>query len=93
MVNNVMEWLQPLLVLLILGALFFLLLRQTLELSRVRGVRAVAGYTLEACGDRVERREFREGDYVGLVTGSCEGGPKRIIGIFVEEVGEQQRRA
>ncbi|MCS7106751.1 MAG: hypothetical protein NZ902_01415 [Acidilobaceae archaeon] len=94
MVNSAMDWLQPLLVIFLLGLLLFVLLRQSMELSRSASAgRAVKAYTLEACKDKVERREFREGDYVGLVTGNCEEGVKRVIGIYVEEVQEPQRRA
>ncbi|MEN2999872.1 MAG: hypothetical protein ABDH61_04790 [Acidilobaceae archaeon] len=92
--NNFMDWLQPLLVLLLLGTLLFILLRQSMELSRSSAMgKATKAFTLEACGDKVEKREFKEGDYVGLVTGSCEGGAKRIVGIYVEEVQEPQKRA
>ncbi|MEM0491095.1 MAG: hypothetical protein QXR02_01565 [Acidilobaceae archaeon] len=87
------EWLQSLLLLIILGALLLLLLRQTMELSRIRGYtgKITKVFTIEACGDKIEKREFREGDYVGLVTGECgEGLQKRIIGIYSEEVQESK---
>jgi hypothetical protein len=86
--SNPLEWLQPLLLMLLIGVLLLLLLRQTMELSRMReAVRITRVLTLVACDDKVEQRPFKEGDYVGLIVGECgEGKQARIIGIYVEEV-------
>ncbi len=38
---------------------------------------------IEECGGKAVTRDFKEGDYVGLVLGQCqEGGVRRIIGIY-----------
>ncbi|MFP3080007.1 MAG: hypothetical protein RXR09_00560 [Acidilobus sp.] len=48
--------------------------------------------TVEQCGSSITTRDFREGDYVGLATGSCtDGTPKRIIGIYaLKEEGKKR---
>ncbi|MGC9071163.1 MAG: hypothetical protein ACP5HK_00475 [Acidilobus sp.] len=39
--------------------------------------------TVEECDGKTSTRDYREGDYVGLVVGQCPGGgSKRIIGIY-----------
>jgi len=39
--------------------------------------------TVEECEGKTTTRDYREGDYVGLVSGQCPGGgPKRVIGIY-----------
>ncbi len=93
--TNPLEWLQPLLLMLIIGLLLLLLLRQTIELSKAREAQARMKrvVTLIACGDKVESRPFKEGDYVGLLLGDCgEGRQARIIGIYVEEVPPEKPR-
>ncbi|MDM7275184.1 MAG: hypothetical protein P3X22_003565 [Thermoprotei archaeon] len=88
---NPLELLQPIIFMLITGLLILILLRQALILSRAgASQKKLQPYTLESCGDKVERRPFKEGDYVGLITGECEGGvPKRIIGIYVDEAPKE----
>jgi len=87
-----LDWLQPLILMIVVGLLLLLVLRQTMELSRARGelmkVRRV--YTVTACGDKIEVRPFKEGDYVGLILGDCgDGKQARVIGIYVEETRER----
>ncbi|MGC9210489.1 MAG: hypothetical protein ACP5FT_04425 [Acidilobus sp.] len=39
--------------------------------------------TVEECDGNTSTRDYREGDYVGLVEGQCPGGgPRRIVGIY-----------
>ncbi len=93
--SNPLEWLQPLLLIAIIGLLLLLLLRQASELMRAREAYAKTTrvVTLVTCGDKVEARPFKEGDYVGLVLGDCgEGRQARIIGIYSEEVSPEKLR-
>lgn len=93
--SNPLEWLQPLLLIAIIGLLLLLLLRQASELMRAREayVKTTRVVTLVTCGDKVEARPFKEGDYVGLVLGDCgEGRQARIIGIYSEEVSPEKLR-
>ena len=86
--SNLLDWIQPLLLIVIVGILLLFVLKQTMELSRVRGefMKTRRVYTVTACGDKVEVRPFKEGEYVGLVLGECgEGLQARVVGIYVEE--------
>lgn len=85
-----LEWIQMILVLLAIGAALFLLMKQVTEVSSRKTIKVTKAYTLEACGDKVERRDHKEGDYVGMVSSTCpDGTPKRVVGIYIEEI--QQR--
>ena len=91
--SNPLDWIQPLLLMVIVGILLLLVLKQTMELSRVRGEFAKARrvYTVTACGDKMEVRPFKEGDYVGLILGECgEGLQARVVGIYVEEAPQEK---
>jgi hypothetical protein len=93
--TNPLEWLQPLLLIVIMGILLLLLLRQTMMLSRAGEAypKVQRVVTLVACGDKVEARPFKEGDYVGRVLGDCgEGRQARIVGIYSEEVALEKPR-
>lgn len=85
-----LEWLQMILVLLALGAAIYLLLRQATELTVRRELKITKAYTVEACGDNIEKRDYKEGDYVGMISSTCpDGTPKRVIGIYVEELQQK----
>ncbi len=86
-----MEWIQPLLFLLIIGAAILIILKQTRDLKMMeqRARTKKVYYTLVECGDKTVKREFREGDFVGKTTNECEGGGEGfIVSIYVEEQQE-----
>ena len=88
---NPMEWLQPLLFLLIIGTAILIILKQTRDLKMMeqRARTKKVYYTLVECGDKTVKREFREGDFVGKTTNECEGGMEGfIVSIYVEEQQE-----
>jgi hypothetical protein len=92
--TNPFEWLQPLLLIIIMGMLLLLLLRQTIALSKAREAYAKVQrvVSIVACGDKVEVRPFKEGDYVGRVLGECgDGKQARIIGVYSEEITPEKR--
>jgi len=87
MVSDTGSWLQFIMVLVGVGALVLLSLRQA---SSVRRMMEPLGepkyYTVERCGDREFTRKFEPGDYVGKVTGECEGGVKIVVAIYSEDI-------
>ncbi len=86
--NGDFEWIQPILILVTLGIVIMLTLRQASELRRLQesaNIRPKIITVIDCNGERRER-DFREGDYVGLTTPECSGGSEGIIiGIYAIE--------
>jgi hypothetical protein len=98
--GGTLDWLQPLLLIVMLMAVIALTLKQATELRRMQeqASRKTKTLTIIDCGDsgKVER-SFKEGDYVGKRVGDCQEGEGLIIAIYtVEEKpapGQGQGRA
>jgi len=86
--GGTLEWLQPLLLIVMLMAVIALTLRQATELRRMQEQAAKKTKTLTIidCGGqgRVER-SFKEGDYVGKRVGECKEGEGLIVAIYTVE--------
>ncbi|MCE4620924.1 MAG: hypothetical protein F7B95_00605 [Desulfurococcales archaeon] len=94
MAEEVGSWLQFIMVLVGIGALALLTLRQASSMKRMLEPKPEPKYyTVERCGDKEFKRSFQQGDYVGKVTGECEGGqPKVIVAIYSEEQPVPKRK-
>ncbi|MCE4612426.1 MAG: hypothetical protein F7C07_01145 [Desulfurococcales archaeon] len=83
-----LEWLQPLLLIVMLMAIIALTLRQASELRRMQeqASKKTKTLTIINCGDsgRVER-SFKEGDYVGKRVSECKNGEGLIEAIYTIE--------
>ena len=83
-----LEWLQPLLLIVMLMAIIALTLRQASELRRMQeqASRKTKTLTIINCGEsgRVERA-FKEGDYVGKRVDECKEGEGLIEAIYAVE--------
>ena len=91
MEGSMPAWLQSLLILLSLGAVIYLTIKQARDVMKLAEETQERIYTEIRCGSDVIKREFREGDYVGAATDECEGG--RIVGIYaVTPQGEERAK-
>ncbi len=88
MANGDVSWIQPILILITLGIVIMLTLRQASELKRLQESANIRPkiITVIDCGGERKERDFKEGDYVGLVIPEC-GGEKKglIVGIYAVE--------
>ena len=87
------SWLQSLLILLSLGAVIYLTIKQARDVMKLTEETQEKIYTEIRCGSDIIKRDFREGDYVGAITDECEGG--RIVGIYAvapQEEGRSKKR-
>jgi hypothetical protein len=85
---GLLEWLQPLLFLVLVGFTVFLVVKQSRDLRRLEekaSSRKRYVTVIDCGGSRVER-EFREGDHVGARVPECGGREGVIAAIYVEEV-------
>lgn len=86
-------WIQPLLLMIALGVVIMMTLKQARELKKLQeGASAKEKVlTLIECGGGQKReREFREGDYIGKRVNECGEGEGLIVGIYA--VKEEQRK-
>ena len=72
------------LLMLLLIATSALTVKQMNELKRLQGRRRPKLFTVvEDCDGKVTTREYKDGEYVGLVLERCpNGGLKRVIGVY-----------
>ncbi len=89
------SWIQPLLLLIALGTVILLTLKQARELKRLEdSASSERIVTLVRCGDSTREREFKEGDYIGKTVDEC-NGQGVIVGIYAyrQEKGDKKGRA
>lgn len=78
------DWLQSILLLLSIGLLIYMVMRQTSDTLRSLEMERVEVVTEIACNDGSRRtREYRDGDYIGAGTDECDGG--RVVGIYARQ--------
>lgn len=86
---------QAILLLVILVVVIFLTIRQANELRKMTEMQKRPKFvTVEDCNGMVTTREFRQGDFVGLIEGTCDnnGNPRRIVGIYAIKEEKQKNR-
>ncbi len=84
MTSPLPDWLQSILLLLSIGLLIYMVMRQTSDTLRSLEMERLEVVTEIACSDGSRRtREYREGDYIGASTDECEGG--RVVGIYARQ--------
>ena len=78
-----------------LVATTFMTFKQVNEIRRLQEARRRPRLvTVEECEGKATARDYKEGDYVGLVIGECPGGgPKRVIGIYAIKEERKGRRS
>ncbi|MEB3779400.1 MAG: hypothetical protein GSR85_04125 [Desulfurococcales archaeon] len=95
MVDGNLEWIQPILILVTLGIVIMLTLRQASELRKLQesaNIRPKIITVIDCNGERRER-DFKEGDYVGLSTSECSGGSEGVIvGIYAIEQAPPKKK-
>lgn len=75
------QWIQSLIMILLLAFLIATMLQQMGEFRQPRESRRLV--TVEECGGQRSERDFQPGDYVGRVVGSCsDGSPRRVVAIY-----------
>lgn len=85
------QWLQSLLMILLLVFLAVAMLRQAA--AERQPVEARKLVTVEDCGGRRVERDFTPGDYVGRILGDCDdGSPRRVIAIYSVKAEPGKRR-
>ncbi len=69
--------------------------RQMNEIRRLQEARRRPKVlTVEECEGKTTTRDYKEGDYVGLVVGQCPGGgSKRVVGIYAIKEERKGRRS
>ena len=79
-----LQWIQPLILLLALGTVIMLTLKQARELKRFQeeAYKREKIVTIIECGDSKVEREFKEGDYIGKSIECWEGATGIIVGIY-----------
>lgn len=86
------QWIQSILMILLLAFLAATMLRQVAAERQPRETRRLV--TVEECGSRRVERDFTPGDYVGKVLGTCDdGSPRRVAAIYAVKVEPRGRRA
>jgi len=76
---------QAILLFIVLIVVVVLTIRQANELKRISYMQKRPKFvTVEDCNGMVSTRDYKEGDFVGLVEGPCDndGNLRRIVGIY-----------
>ncbi|MCE4607621.1 MAG: hypothetical protein F7B61_01505 [Caldisphaeraceae archaeon] len=76
---------QAVLLFIVLIVVVLLTIRQANELKRISYMQKRPKFvTVEDCNGMVSTRDYKEGDFVGLVEGPCDndGNLRKIIGIY-----------
>jgi len=76
---------QAILLFIVLIVVVLLTIRQANELKRISYMQKRPKFvTVEDCNGMVSTRDYKEGDFVGLVEGPCDndGNLRRIVGIY-----------
>ncbi len=77
----------------LLAATTAMTIRQMNEIRRLQEMRKRPKIvTVEQCGSSTITRDFKDGDYVGMASGTCtDGSVKRIVGIYaIKEEGKKK---
>ncbi|MCE4602970.1 MAG: hypothetical protein F7B18_07295 [Desulfurococcales archaeon] len=77
-------WIQPLLLMIALGTVIMLTLKQARELKKLQEASNSKEkiITLIDCNGEKKERDFKEGDYIGKRVEECSDGDGIIIGIY-----------
>lgn len=95
MAGEVEQIIQILGIILAVGAAIYLMARQAKQIEEMqkRLQRKVKRVTIIQCAEGAKKRDFKEGDYVGLRV-ECPGeeGEGYIISIYAEEEGQEKSK-
>jgi hypothetical protein len=90
---NTLQYYMLMFLIVLLAATTAMTIKQMNDIKKLQELRKRPKIVaVEQCGGSTSTRDFREGDYVGLVTGSCsDGTPRRIIGIYAIKEESKKR--
>ncbi|MEB3766009.1 MAG: hypothetical protein GSR77_07610 [Desulfurococcales archaeon] len=88
------DWLQSIIVFILLGVVIYMLMRQARELREMqeRLQRKVKRYTIIDCNGKDYTREYKEGDYVGAQADCPENQKGYIKAIYAEEPEDKNKK-
>ncbi len=92
---NVYQLYLFLILLVMLVATTAMTIRQMNEIKRLQEARKRPRVlTVEDCEGKTSTRDYKEGDFVGLVLGQCPGGgQRRVVGIYAIKEERKSRRS
>lgn len=92
---TVFEWLQGFLFIVMLLLAVLLVLRHMVEARRLAQQAQVKRkiFTVVDCGEKTLKREYREGDYVGMLAkGECEGNDGLVVAVYAVEPKTEEKK-
>jgi hypothetical protein len=85
---------QAILLLVVLIIVILLTFRQANELRKMTDMQKRPKFvTVEDCNGMITTRDFRQGDFVGLIEGPCDnnGNIRKIVGIYAVKEEKQKK--
>ncbi len=88
------DWLQSIIVFILLGVVIYMIMRQARELREMqeRLQRKVKRYTIIDCNGKEHKREYKEGDYIGAIADCPENQKGYIKAIYAEEPENKDKK-